>query len=91
MTMKARIESKLREAFSPAQLEVVDESEQHRGHSGWREGGETHFRIHMVAEAMAGKSRVQRHRAVNHCLADELAERVHALGLDLRAPGEAVS
>jgi BolA protein len=86
MSMKARIESKLRAAFAPARLEVVDESDQHRGHAGWREGGETHFRVHMVADAMAGKSRVERQRAVNRCLAEELAGRVHALGLDLRAP-----
>jgi BolA protein len=86
VSMKARIESKLRENFQPQTLEVVDESENHRGHAGWREGGETHFRIHMVAAAMAGKSRVERQRAVNRCLADELATTVHALAMDLRAP-----
>ena len=89
MTMKGRIESKLRAAFAPARLEVIDESESHRGHAGWREGGETHFRVHMVAEAMSGKSRVDRQRAVNRCLADELAGSLHALAMDLRAPGEA--
>lgn len=87
MTMKERIESKLRTAFAPTELDVVDESEAHRGHAGWREGGETHFRVHMVADAMVGKSRIARQRAVNHCLADELSERVHALSLDIRAPG----
>jgi BolA family transcriptional regulator, general stress-responsive regulator len=89
VSMKSRIESKLREAFAPQLLEVADESEQHRGHAGWREGGETHFRVHMVAAAMAGKSRIERQRAVNRCLADELATSVHALAMDLRAPDEA--
>ena len=89
MTMKARIESKLQAAFAPVRLEVVDESESHRGHAGWREGGETHFRVHMVAAAMAGKSRMERQRAVNRCLADELAGSVHALSMELRAPDEA--
>ena len=89
MSMRSRIESKLRDAFAPQLLEVVDESERHRGHAGWREGGETHFRVHMVAPAMAGKSRVERQRAVNRCLAEELATTVHALSMDLRAPGEA--
>jgi len=88
MTMKARIESKLREAFAPTRLEVVDESERHRGHAGWREGGETHFRVHMVSDAMTGKSRIERQRAVNRCLAEELDERVHALSLDVRAPAD---
>jgi BolA family transcriptional regulator, general stress-responsive regulator len=87
VSMKVRIESKLRETFQPQTLVVVDESENHRGHAGWREGGETHFRIHMVAAAMAGKSRVERQRAVNRCLADELAT-VHALAMDLRAPDD---
>ncbi len=88
MSMKARIESKLQAAFAPTRLEVVDDSEQHRGHAGWREGGETHFRVHMVAPEMAGKSRVERQRAVNRCLAEELAGSVHALAMDLRAPDE---
>ena len=86
--MKSLIESKLRQAFSPQVLEVVDESESHRGHAGWRAGGETHFRVHMVAPAMAGKSRIERQRAVNRCLAEELANGVHALTMDLRAPGD---
>lgn len=89
MSMKRLIESKLRDAFAPQVLEVVDESEQHRGHAGWREGGETHFRVHMVAAAMTGKSRVERQRAVNRCLSDELATTVHALAMDLRAPEDA--
>jgi BolA family transcriptional regulator, general stress-responsive regulator len=88
VSIKARIESKLREAFHPQVLEVVDESEDHRGHAGWREGGETHFRLHMVAAAMSGKSRVERQRAVNRCLAEELATSVHALAMELRAPEE---
>ncbi len=86
MSMKMRIESKLRQTFAPELLEVIDESDQHHGHAGWREGGETHFRVNMVAEAMAGKSRVERQRAVNRCLSEELATTVHALAMDLRAP-----
>jgi BolA protein len=77
------MERKLTEAFAPDRLEVIDESESHRGHSGWREGGETHFRIVMRAGAFANLSRVERSRAVHAALADELAGRVHALALDL--------
>lgn len=88
MTMKSRIESKLTEAFQPLKLEVVDESDQHAGHAGWREGGETHFRVVLVAEAFAGQSRVARQRAVNRCLAEELEESVHALAMDVRAPDQ---
>ena len=79
----ARIEAKLRAAFGPEHLEVVDESESHRGHAGWREGGETHFRVVMRAAALDGLGRVERSRAVHRVLADELAGGVHALALDL--------
>ena len=86
MGMQVRIETKLRDAFAPELLEVIDESEQHRGHGGWREGGETHFRVRMVSAAFAGQNRVAMQRAVNKCLAEELAESVHALAMELRAP-----
>jgi BolA protein len=79
----ARIEAKLRAAFRPEALVVIDESEQHRGHAGWREGGETHFRVVMRATALDGLGRVERSRAVHRVLADELAGPVHALALEL--------
>jgi BolA family transcriptional regulator, general stress-responsive regulator len=77
------IRAKLASAFAPERLEVVDESERHRGHSGWREGGETHFRVVMRAPALGPMSRVERSRRVHGVLAEELAGRVHALALDL--------
>jgi BolA family transcriptional regulator, general stress-responsive regulator len=80
------LESKLREAFSPLSLEVIDESSQHHGHSGARPGGESHFRVKIVAEAFHGKSRVEQHRMINEVLAGELKERVHALAIEARAP-----
>jgi BolA protein len=88
MTVKETITRKLESALSPTTLDVIDESHLHAGHGGWREGGETHFRLHVVADAFAGKSRVDRHRMVNALLADELAGRVHALAITARAPGE---
>ncbi|MEM9139648.1 MAG: BolA family protein [Pseudomonadota bacterium] len=88
MSMKERITRKLNEAFTPETLEVIDESEQHRGHGGWREGGETHFRVRMTAHVFVDQSRVNRQRAVNTCLAEELATTVHALAMELRAPND---
>ena len=87
MTYKARIEQKL-SALAPLRLDVIDDSEKHRGHGGYREGGETHFTVRIVAPAFAGLSRLARHRLVNDLLADELRERVHALAIEARAPGE---
>jgi len=74
---------RLEQAFHPERLEVIDESESHRGHGGWREGGETHFRVVMRAESLGGLSRVERSRAVHKVLAAELASGIHALALDL--------
>ncbi|WP_417687698.1 BolA family protein [Roseibium sp.] len=88
MSTKDTIHSKLTQAFAPVSLDVIDESEKHRGHGGWREGGETHFRVRIVSEAFAGMSRVNRHRAINDLLADELAAGVHALALEIRSPDE---
>lgn len=87
-TMADRITRKLDAAFAPQHLQVIDESHQHHGHGGWREGGETHFRVNIVSEAFRGKSRLERHRLVNAALAQELAERVHALAIAAKAPDE---
>jgi BolA family transcriptional regulator, general stress-responsive regulator len=82
MDFKSRIETKLRAAFDPARLEVLDESHHHAGHGGWQEGGQTHFRVRIAASAFAGKSRIETHRAINEVLSVELAERVHALAIE---------
>jgi len=89
MSVSATIERKLRDAFDPHQLQVEDQSDRHRGHMGWREGGETHFHVAMVATVFAGKSRVERQRLVHQALREELAGPVHALSLTLTAPDEA--
>jgi BolA family transcriptional regulator, general stress-responsive regulator len=88
MSTKDAITKKLREAFSPESLEVQDESHLHEGHAGHRPGGETHFRVYIVSPAFSGKSRVERHRMINAALAAELAGSVHALALQIKAPGE---
>jgi BolA protein len=91
MPMKDTIAGKLASAFKPQHLDVVDESDQHIGHAGHRPGGETHFRVYIVAEAFRGKSRVERHRMINQILSGELAGRVHALAIHASAPGESNS
>jgi BolA family transcriptional regulator, general stress-responsive regulator len=83
------ITEKLTKAFAPARLDVVDESHQHAGHAGHKPGGETHFRVTIVADAFRGKSRLERHRMVNETLAAELQGGVHALAIHAAAPGDA--
>jgi BolA protein len=89
MRVQEIISKKLTETFAPRSLKVLDESHQHEGHAGHRPGGETHFRIYIVADAFQGKSRIARHRMINDTLAHELKSGVHALAIHAAAPGEA--
>ena len=82
------ITEKLTKAFAPQQLDVEDESHRHEGHAGHRPGGQTHYRVHIVAEAFRGKSRIERHRMINTALAAELAGGVHALAIHASTPEE---
>ena len=88
MAARDLITNKLTEAFAPQSLDVADESHRHAGHAGHRPGGETHFRVTIVAEAFRGRGRIERHRMINAILADELAGGVHALAIHASAPGE---
>ncbi|MBI1245535.1 MAG: BolA/IbaG family iron-sulfur metabolism protein [Alphaproteobacteria bacterium] len=83
-----RIRTKLEQALAPEQLDVIDDSHRHAGHAGANPLGESHFTVRATSAAFAGKSRVDRQRLVYGLLAEELADRVHALALVLRAPGE---
>ncbi len=83
------ITKKLTEAFAPQSLKVVDESDRHDGHSGSRPGGQTHYRVYILADAFKGKTRLERHRLINATLSGELAGGVHALAIHATAPGEA--
>jgi BolA protein len=85
------ISQKLTDAFTPQSLNVVDESHLHAGHSGAREGGQTHYRLYIVSDAFKGKTRIERHRMINSALAAELAGSVHALAIHAAAPGEAAA
>ena len=85
MGMKESITTKLNNAFSPDYLEVIDESDQHAGHGGWREGQTTHVRIRLRSAAFSGKNRVSIHREINQLLADELAAGLHALAIEAKA------
>jgi BolA family transcriptional regulator, general stress-responsive regulator len=84
MDVKESITAKLRAAFAPGALEVIDESGQHAGHGGWREGQTTHVRVRISSPAFAGKTRVAVHREINALLAAEFAAGLHALAIEAR-------
>jgi BolA protein len=84
----AEMERRLRAALQPAQLQLVDDSEKHRGHGGYNPAGESHFSLTIESAAFAGMNRVQRQRAVYAALGELMDERVHALSIRAFAPGE---
>src|SRR3990170_4160981 len=96
MSIQSTMEGKLKKAFSPERLVIINESHLHAGHHhqdsdhhGTYDGtGETHFRVRIVSSAFAGMSRIERHRAVNELLTDELKAGVHALAIEPAAPDE---
>lgn len=83
MQIRDEIEARLSAAFAPSRLEVVDDSESHRGHAGWRDGGQTHFNVLIRATEFAAMSRIARHRAIHAALGADLVGRIHALALDV--------
>ena len=87
MGIVSQIEQNLAEAFAPSVLEVVDDSESHRGHAGFQEGGESHFNVKIVSDRFAGMSRIARHRAVHAAIGPEIIDRIHALALDISDGG----
>lgn len=79
---------RLNSALSPTRIELTDDSEKHRGHGGYNPAGESHFTVEIESEAFAGRSRVERQRLVYKALGDLMHDRVHALQIKARAPGE---
>ncbi|MDQ8756466.1 BolA family protein [Sphingosinicella sp. LHD-64] len=85
----AEIERRLRTALNPTRLAVINDSDKHRGHAGHDGSGESHFTVEIESPAFAGKTRLERQRAVNAAIGDLMQERVHALAIRAKAPGEA--
>jgi BolA protein len=81
-----QIEALLRAGLVPSELQIRDDSAQHAGHAGAREGG--HFHVAVRSERFTGLQRVARHRLVYHCLSDLMKQGIHALAIDAKAPGE---
>jgi len=79
---------RLNSALTPTRIELVDDSEAHRGHGGYNPAGESHFSLTIESPAFAGRSRVERQRMVYAALGDLMRERVHALSIKAIAPGE---
>jgi BolA family transcriptional regulator, general stress-responsive regulator len=87
-TVQSEIETLLRAAFSPTHLMVSNDSAKHRGHMGDDGTGESHFSVEIESAAFAGVSRLERQRMVNRALGDLPGQRVHALAIKAKAPGE---
>jgi BolA family transcriptional regulator, general stress-responsive regulator len=79
---------RLNSALSPTSIELIDDSEQHRGHGGYNPAGESHFTLRIESPAFEGKNRVERQRMIYGALGDLMDARVHALSIRATAPGE---
>ena len=88
MTLAETIRARLA-ALQPVSIELVDESEQHHGHSGWREGGGTHWRVAIVSPRFAGQSPIARHRMVYQAIGELMQNPIHALAITASTPEEA--
>jgi BolA protein len=84
---RARITERLRAAFDPRHLEVIDESHLHAGHAGAKSGA-GHYRALIVSAKFSGISRIERQRLVYAALADEMGPEIHALSMTTLAPDE---
>jgi BolA protein len=80
--------NRLRAALDPTDLQLSDDSESHRGHGGYNPAGESHFTLRIESAAFEGRSRVERQRMIYAALGDLMRERVHALAIKARAPGD---
>ena len=76
--------TRLTEAFAPSLLEIRDDSEKHRGHAGYQDGGESHWQIVISSAAFDGMNRLARHRAIHAALGKDIIGRIHALAIDIR-------
>ena len=86
--MAQQIEMRLMVALAPTQLAVINDSAQHAGHMGDDGTGESHFTVAIESAAFAGVARLERQRMVNRALGDLPGQKVHALAIKARAPGE---
>lgn len=83
MSVEAEMRTRLIDAFAPDVLEIRDDSDSHRGHAGYQEGGESHWFVRIGSEKLKSLSRVERHRAVHSALGHDIIGRIHALELKI--------
>ena len=77
------MESRLRDAFQPAYLEVIDESDKHIGHAG-HQGGGRHFAVVIASDHFKSMSRIQAHREIYALFSDMIPDRIHALRIIIK-------
>ncbi|MCZ4351118.1 BolA family transcriptional regulator [Roseovarius aestuarii] len=85
MTRADEIKAALNRAFEAHHIDVIDESEQHRGHAGYQEGGQSHFRVRIQTPELTPLSRLARHRAVHAAIGPALIAQIHALAIEIDA------
>lgn len=85
MDIKREIENRLQVEFNPQKLRIIDESEKHIGHQGYRDGGQTHFMVEIISKDFKKLSRIESHRRIHEALGDLLQNDIHALRLKVKS------
>jgi len=88
VSIRERIEEKLRKNLQPEYMELKNISHLHAGHAGHDGTGDSHFRLTVVSQKFAGLSRIERHRMIYNFLDDEFKDSLHALSINAHTPGE---
>ena len=83
MSMEQEIRDRLTKAFAPTALEIINESHLHAGHAGDDGTGESHWRLEISSQALAGQSRVAQHRAIHNALGADVMGTLHALSIKI--------
>ena len=81
--VEVALQSNLLAAFSPTQLQVLNESHMHSGPVT-----ESHFKVVVVSNSFEGKNLLGRHRLVNASLRAELEAGLHALSIIALTPAQ---
>lgn len=87
MGLELKMAELLRPALEPEELEIINESHLHRGHSGDDGSGQSHFLLVIVSAKFEGLTRIQRHRLVTQILGEQIHD-IHAMSLKLFSPSE---
>ena len=83
MNRKQRIDKILSNNFDNFLLEIVDNSNLHKGHNNFTGSGETHIKIILMKKDNSPFNRLNIHRIINSLLEEEFNSGLHSLEIKI--------